>query len=337
MRIGILLVMGLVWVGRSWAAADDGLQLEEGSRYADCLTSVAKQSGGPEYPPDQFKLRNSALLNVELSFQGKDVPPSVRYLDKASEVNENYLEFYRAVEKHVQDYRLACWEQGTVRLNQQFKFVPDARKSFVLPPEDPFEAQQTPKGCKFEAPAGKPAYPSGAMGLGAGPSGGGNVVLRMVFHGVDAEPEVQVVYDGRSRPLAGSAQAWARGYRMRCATPPTNKISATQLFRYQLEGATRYALKDLNLVQFLQSVDRTRWAGARFDFSTMSCPFEVRVTLMQPFADNRVAELESNDPARKPFLMWLRKQKFQIPSDAERFLIGEPLNVTVPCMNLDLS
>jgi hypothetical protein len=69
----------------------------------------------------------------------------------------------------------------------------------------------------------------------------------------------------------------------------------------------------------------------------MSCPFDVKVTLIEPFAENTITEEETRDPNRQEFLAWLRKLVFKYPAETERFLVGESTKVTVPCMVLDLT
>mgnify|MGYP000715211596 CR=1 FL=1 len=96
-------------------------------------------------------------------------------------------------------------------------------------------------------------------------------------------------------------------------------------------------LKDMGLVPFLQSVDRKSLGTPKFDTNTMGCPFEVKVTLLQPHAPNTVRELVRSEPSRKDFLQWISTLRFKYPEGFERYLVGDTTTVTVPCMALDLT
>lgn len=185
--------------------------------------------------------------------------------------------------------------------------------------------------CKFIGPSGMQPYPSGNR------TPAGNVVLRMKFAQSDAPPEVEVLYSARHHLLARTGVSMAQEYRMHCEKPLATPVYATQTIRLRTEGAQGAALKDMAFVPFLQSLDRASLGKVKFDLNTMSCPFDVKVTLIEPFAENTIAEAEARDPARQEFLAWLRKLVFKYPAETERFLVGESTKVTVPCMVLDLT
>lgn len=185
--------------------------------------------------------------------------------------------------------------------------------------------------CKFTGPSGTLPYPSGDR------TPVGNVVLRMKFVQSDMPPDVEVVYSARHHLLAKTGVSIAQEYRMHCEKPLVSPVYATQTIRMRTENSRGAALKDMAFVPFLQSLDRASLGKVKFDLNTMSCPFDVNVTLIEPFAENTVAETQARDPSRQEFLTWMRKLVFKYPAEAERFLVGESTRVSVPCMVLDLS
>ena len=185
--------------------------------------------------------------------------------------------------------------------------------------------------CKITGPSGTQPFPSGNR------TPAGNVVLRMKFAQADAAPEVEVLYSARHHLLAKTGVSMAQEYRMHCEKPLAGPVYATQTIRLRTDGAQGAALKDMAFVPFIQSLDRASLGKVKFDLNTMSCPFDVKVTLIEPFAENTIAEAEARDPNRQEFLAWLRKLVFKYPAETERFLVGESTKVTVPCMVLDLT
>lgn len=185
--------------------------------------------------------------------------------------------------------------------------------------------------CKFTGPSGTLSYPSGQR------TPVGNVVVRMKFVQADTPPETQVLYAAKHHQLAETGTAMAHEYRLQCEKPLTSPVYATQMIRLRTDPGQGANLRDTELVPFLQSLDRASLGKVKFDLNTMSCPFDVKVTLIEPYAENTVVESSARDPNRQEFLAWLRKQVFKYPERAERFLVGESAKVTVPCMVLDLT
>nr|WP_295769003.1 hypothetical protein [Rhodoferax sp.] len=185
--------------------------------------------------------------------------------------------------------------------------------------------------CKIAGPSGIRPFPSGNR------TPAGNVVVRMKFVQSDAPPEVEVLYSARHHLLASTGASMAQEYRMHCEKPLAAPVYATQTVRLRTADAQGAAVKDMAFVPFLQSLDRASLGKVKFDLNTMSCPFDVKVTLIEPFAENTIAEAEARDPNRQEFLSWMRKVVFKYPPQNERFLVGESTKVTVPCMVLDLT
>lgn len=185
--------------------------------------------------------------------------------------------------------------------------------------------------CQFTGPSGKLPYAAGER------TPAGNVVLRLKFVQSDAPPAVEVVYAAKHYLLAKTGESIAKEYRMHCEKPLAFPVYATQTIRLRTEGAQGMSLKDMEFVSFLQSLDRASLGKVKFDLNAMACPFDVKVRLIEPFAENAVSESEARNPNRQEFLAWMRKLVFKYPAETERFLVGESTKVTVPCMVLDLT
>ncbi len=216
----------------------------------------------------------------------------------------------------IADMRQDAWTQ-----------VPQAVQ--VTSPDSVAAMQQSQ--CKIAGPSGIRPFPSGNR------TPAGNVVVRMKFVQSDAPPEVEVLYSARHHLLASTGASMALEYRMHCEKPLAAPVYATQTVRLRTADAQGAAVKDMAFVPFLQSLDRASLGKVKFDLNTMSCPFDVKVTLIEPFAENTIAEAEARDPNRQEFLSWMRKVVFKYPPQNERFLVGESTKVTVPCMVLDLT
>ncbi len=311
-------------------SAQDAPQIEAGPTYATCLTPPAAQRGSPEYPEWELASKVTGLIRVSLTFTGKDSAPSVKYLNPSVWNEDANAAFLKSVERFVANYRLPCLTEGAATMVQEFSFVPDSRKVLALGVSDA-PSEEAANDCRIEYVGNKPVYPSGSQ------RPYGNVVLRMTFSQRDEAPRVTVVYGAGHYLLADTAKAWANNYRLRCAKPIETQVFATQTYRFMLEGGPNATLKDMGFVAFLQSADRSSLGKPKFDFNSMSCPFDVKVTLLQPHAPNRVAEVEQRYASRSEFLKWLTTVVFNYPKGYERLLVGESTTVSVPCMALDLS
>ena len=327
-RSQLVLVVAMLSAG--WCSAQGIPQLVNGQSYLSCLVPAAADRGAPEYPERQIFSKNSGLVRVALTFTSKDSAPSVRILNRDQWNEEAFEEFSRSVERFVSKYRLPCLMESSAEIRQEFQFSPDVKKAFASDASDA-PSEMVRSDCKFEYRGAKPEYPYGAQ------TPFGNVYLRMKFMQRDEPPDVKVLYGGGHYLLAETAKSWMQQYRLRCAKPIEKPIETTQTVRFAPPGGVKVALKDMSLIPFLQSVDRKSLGQPKFDFQTMICPFEVKVTLLQPHAPNVVRELEHIEPARKDFLQWLTKLVFKYPEGYERFLVGDTTTLTVPCMVLDLT
>ncbi|MGZ5182514.1 MAG: hypothetical protein ACXWC6_15410 [Ramlibacter sp.] len=87
----------------------------------------------------------------------------------------------------------------------------------------------------------------------------------------------------------------------------------------------------------LRLVDLQRSGHGRFDTTAMGCPFKLAFVPYQPYAPNTARETGERNGQRQPLLEWLRSASLNLAPEAMRQLIGQPLQVAVPCVVLDLS
>ena len=325
---GALVTATMLYTGS--CLAEEGPQVTGDKSYVSCLTPAPADRGSPEYPEHQLFSKNGGVVQVALTFTGKDSPPRVKILNRNQWNEEAFDAFSRSVERFASKYRLPCLTEGTAELRQDFRFSPDARKAFALDTSDA-PSEMVKSECKFEYSGSKPSYPWGSQ------RPYGNVYVTMKFMQRDEAPIVTVVYGGGHYLLAETTKSWMEQYRLRCAKPIENPVESTHLHRFTPEGGAKVSLKDMAFVPFLQSIDRKSLGKPKFDFQSMACPFDVKVTLLQPHAPNVVRELERTEPNRKDFLKWLTALVFRYPDGYERFLVGETMTVAVPCMALDLT
>lgn len=222
---------------------------------------------------------------------------------------------------------------------QEFQFVPkpdDATVFWSEVRDDQARFSRLPQACidATMKSAQPPVYPRDAIAR----QEAGMVLTKLTFTGPDTPPEVKILFEPRSQSLVNAVQSAVARYRMPCADAGAAPISATQTFDFKIEGAAKYSLqRDLTLVQFAGLIDDLKSQKVRFDFTTMGCPFDVKLKVYRPYMDNRVGELADRNPGRREFLEWLRKTDLQIPTRAMKDVLGSEMIVSVPCMVLDLT
>ena len=322
------LVVALQFVGL--CSAQEVPQVVEGKSYLSCLAPSTSERGSPEYPSRQLFAKTGGQVQVVLTFADKDSAPRVRILNSNKWNEDAFDDFSRSVERFVSKYRLPCLTEGTVELRQDFRFSLDDKKAYALDASNG-PSEWSKAECKYDYVGEKPVYPSSTQ------MPTGNVYVRMKFMQRDEPPVVTVVYGGGHYQLAEATKSWMAQYRLRCAKPLERPIETTNIHRFTPVGGVSLTVKDMALVPFLQSVDRKSLGTPKFDTNAMACPFEVKVTLLQPHAPNVVRELERTEPSRKDFLQWLTTLRFRYPDGFERYLVGDTTTITVPCMALDLT
>jgi hypothetical protein len=112
-------------------------------------------------------------------------------------------------------------------------------------------------------------------------------------------------------------------------------IYATQQYIFRVDGGDRTLLKDMTLRQ-LVSASKSIPRPAFFNFKNMACPFQLQIKYYQPFAKNSVSELETANPARKPFIDWVTQVRLNLSEEDSLGILGETFVLSVSCGRLDL-
>jgi hypothetical protein len=104
-----------------------------------------------------------------------------------------------------------------------------------------------------------------------------------------------------------------------------------------MSDAGEYGFKPLTLPKFLGAVRDMRRQRLEFDFTRMGCPFDVRLTYLQPARKNVVAQFDNDNPARQPFIEWLKGVQLDLPAPSLEAVYADSLTLTVPCTKLNLN
>lgn len=317
--------------GHAWSA---WAQVEAGpSEFAACITPAGEERNRLAYPDDALREGVAGTTTVEMEFSGPDAAARVRVTQSAGPRLD------KAVVDHVGRYRMPCLKPGaTARVSQQFVFVPNpGGKASWTDPVEP-EAAKVVACVQHLQPGTKPQHP-----LGAGPQMmrgirdvpyRGNVLAQIVFTSKDGPPEV-VIADANVHPaLKRSVEQWTVDYRLPCYAG--ERVVATQLFHFVIEGFEGRYLKDMDLVAFLGAIKGVDQQRRYFELDRMSCPFDVRFEYRQPAMRNRVRDVGPHVDARQPLLDWLATMRFDVGPKAENLLLGESMTISVPCGKIDL-
>jgi hypothetical protein len=322
--LALMLLFGCVRL----VHAQTGLQIEQPASAIECLTPAMALRGLPAYPADELKMKAGAKVRVQLTFESANASPGVQIL-----ANTGMPEFADSVRDFVQRYRLPCLAGGEapVRASQEFVFDPGDGRKIVYKDLSPEPTASIPQSC-FHQPDSGPRYPIAATQKGEG----GTVLARVSFEQTDAPPKVRILYNARSAALERAIQSHLEEYRFTCPLPGDRPVVATQTFSFVIDGASRYAFKDIDLPKFLRMVDPAGLTNARFDFNQLSCPFDLSVTVRRPYAENIVGEYGESDPRRRPFMDWLRQLTVVVPKNMEPYLFAQSMKLSVPCLRMEL-
>ncbi len=316
-RLGLRIVAAL-WAGIAalpgHAASPVGLVPTDTA--ASCLTRPERSL---EFPAALVDTESAAVFRVRMAFTSADEAPRTTFTFATSDGA-----FRAAVERYVAQYRLPCLKSGAapVEMVQEFEFRPgDGRKAFWFP-------------ARSVDSAVAPCLETPDRWRGRFPGQQGVALVRLRFASPERPPDMEVLYDGGNRRLGESVRDHVRRYRMPCLAQGAEPVVATQLFRFEIQGESRSALRDVALAQFVHGLKDPE--HVRFDFERMGCPFDTEIRLYQPYATNVVAEIGGSDPRRVEFLRWLQRADLRLTEDQRRQVVGDSMRIAVPCGILDL-
>jgi hypothetical protein len=299
-----------------------------------CLTPTEDHRVRPVYPAEALRLKRGTTVEAEFEFTSADGPPKVHF--KGGEPADD---FAAAITDYAKQLRVPCMGEGSspVTLRQAFDFVPnDGRKvAWTAMGDVADEGRHETLKCLVNPDRDVIEYPFGALRRGEE----GVVFARAHFVEAGAAPTYEILYVKGTSQFADAVKPYLEGMRLPCLR--SGPVDTMVKFDFVIARAdhgrqSRLVLKDLDLAQFLKVTRRGAAGAAFFDTRTMKCPFDVRFTFWQPFERNRVQELEEDVPARHALLDWLAGQEINLGSNPVGELLGQSMNIHVPCATIDL-
>jgi hypothetical protein len=112
-------------------------------------------------------------------------------------------------------------------------------------------------------------------------------------------------------------------------------IAVSVDYHFRTSEGVQTLLRDLQLQTLIQGL-KSPLPPAYFDFTTMGCPFDLRLSYYRPHRRNVVGELENTNPARAAFMDWLSMVTLSLDSANNTAILGDQITVSVPCGKLDL-
>jgi hypothetical protein len=325
-----LPVVAAVLIGLSWAGAANAQTVTAMPSAAQrCLTRGDVKSETPVYPREAYEARISAHVVAQLTFERPDAQPRIRIDDEG--ISRVFIE---SVHDFVRAYRVPCLEPGQrAQLRQEFVFRPtDGRRVRAWLPQDADGQRQARlAACKKRNDnVPRPDYPTRAlMDLEQG-----TVVFKLRFEDADRAPQIVLADDSVNGQLIDAAREHAAGWRLPCHEG--GPVEMLMLYQFFIEGTRQTVLAHPTFANFLRAVKGIQQANLYFDFDTMGCPFDVRLRLYQPHADNEVGELGEPHPERRFFLDWLRRQQLALDARSLNRVVGQHMDLRVPCGRVDL-
>lgn len=319
--LGVLLATCAI---ATLAQPSDAYVIEAKESPLSCLLAPGREK--LEYPRGMAELKQGGIVRIRMTFVARDTAPRTEvFYDSVGDP------FRAAALDHAEGYRLPCLkdDEAPFVATQEFQFLPgDGRKVVWNAVRDDRPARKTDWACLTGAER-TPDYPMAENEQGS-------VFASLRFDDPTSPPKVDIIYDGGSPRFEQTVREYLAGYRLPCMAVGGPPIHAFVPFRFAIEGKRRTLLKDATLSTFVRAIENLESQRVRFDFTTMSCPFEVRFVLRQPYVPNLIGEVESRDPNRRDFIEWLKSVHLSFPAKDLKKVLGDEMTVRVPCVVLDL-
>jgi len=161
----------------------------------------------------------------------------------------------------------------------------------------------------------------------------GKFYVKMRFDAPDQPPTLTWLAATNNEVLRKSAEEYLLGMRVPCLRH--GWIALTRVISYTIDGGPRTLFNDMTLKQFT-GIAKDVPRQASFDLNSMACPFDVRVTYLQPYGRSTVAQLDKADPARAPLLDLLANVKLNLSEKQSLKVLGDQFTLSVPCGTVNL-
>lgn len=316
---------------------------EPGRTLPPCESTTFETATPIPVPHGATVPQQGVVVRVSLEYEDLKAAPAVTVM-----FNSGDQAFADAVVANAKELRFECARTGDapVRFYREVQFiagdVPRAVLGALRPPDDEGRIARN-TGC-FRSADGSPraegGSPLSSFSIGSVVSRSesevnpGIVLAAMTFRGPDVPPETKILFRRGSERLETSVLDYVREHRWSCmkaGDPPVNTVQSFVYVTDKLPEPNKPTLQ-----QLLTAIDGIAEQKVRFDFTTMACPFSFRLTYWRPFTSNEVVEVGGADPNRREFTLWLRRVTVQPVLDPGNKLVGRELEVSVPCVVLDL-
>lgn len=317
--------MAGLWCAAAAAMPPTELQPSAVSR---CLLPPEDERGTPEYPFALYKRDVAGRVKASVTFPGGLFGPEVKILDEQGSDG-----FAGSVRSYLGKLSAPCVPQGR-QATLEFDFVFQPRHELVLVggPVDPEDAEREKLMTCLMHTDKRPApdYPAMAERQQLQ----GRVYALLTFADGRTPPQVQLRHRPSARDLAESVREWAAGLRLPCMAGEPVTLGLIPEFR--IEGDS-YGFKPMRLVQFMGLVKDIRRQRIAWDTNEMGCPFELRLTYLQPLAPNQVRQAGTQDLRRKPLLDWLAAAELSAERRMLDALFADTADIAVPCAKFNLN
>ncbi len=310
-----------------------------------CEAMTFERSNTISVPPGAKVPPKGVVVRVLLEYEDIGADPAV-----SVSFNSGDQTFADAVIEEAKTYRFSCVKKGKspLRYMQEVQFVPAEVPKVIagrVRPVADATGLALNAGC-FKSADGK-LMSTGIPQWGGTVKGSnisrpkpaeasrGVVIVAITFRGPDVAPEATILFSRGDKRFEGAVIDHVAGYRWSCMKAGDPPFKTTRAFSYVLGGEEQVPNK-LTLQQFLPAVDKLTEQKVRFDFTTMTCPFEIRLTYLQPFTRNDVKEVGGANLNRREFVSWLREVTLKPELNPDNKLVDRELEVSVPCLVLDL-
>ena len=299
------------------------------SAASDCLTRAHGAEEKLVYPKAAFENKDGGVVKAKMVFHAADKGPRI-----SIERNELNSDLDDAVKEYLEGYRLPCFNEkdGPVSLRQDYVFTPnDGRKVMSTSPEDEADDARKPQLTCIKSidDWDKPYFPEAESREGAE----GNFYVELSFSGADTPPDLKWIAAANNKAFRRAIEFYAGKLRMPCHEG--GPVRARMLFKFMQPDGEKLMFRNMGLRDFLIAGSKIP-RPVFFDLNKMACPFDLRVTYMQPYAPNVVSELETTNASRKPLIDWISNIGLPFSETQANRVLGDSFNLSIPCGSVSL-
>ncbi|MDR7335048.1 hypothetical protein [Roseateles asaccharophilus] len=148
--------------------------------------------------------------------------------------------------------------------------------------------------------------------------------------------KVSVIYTNFPTRLREHVVRHLESGRWVCEDKPDAKHRFNSRWTFVSEPRPKFSESKVTLARFVEMVKPAPDAPLNFNVEELGCPFVVKWQTFRPVAPNRVS-ISFSGPKHKPFRQWLENVEIDGPKSRQLELIGEELEISVPCERNNLA